>query len=76
MVRKGDIINDELVENPNGEFYMFDTVDELKAFIESYTVNDEDEELECKACSASNTEIEIRQNGGKCINCEMPWDYF
>lgn len=46
MVRKGYIINDELVEYPDGNFYMFDTVDDLKVFLETVGApedeNDED----------------------------------
>ena len=74
MVRKGFIIDDKLVENPNGNFYTFDTVEDLKTFLETVGAPDEDEKKECTACGASNTEIEVFNNNGKCINCETPWN--
>lgn len=44
MVRKGFIINDELVENSNGNFYTFDTVNDLKVFLETNGAPDEEDE--------------------------------
>jgi hypothetical protein len=69
MVRKGFIINDELVENPNGNFYTFDTADDLKDFLDEI-----DEEMECTACGATVTEQELFCNNNRCWNCETPWD--
>lgn len=77
MVRKGFIINDELVENPNGNFYTFDTVDDLKKFLDNPPVDvvEDDEEMECSACGASLTEIELFNNGNRCWVCETPWNF-
>lgn len=36
-VKKGFIVNDEFVENDNGNFYAFDDVESLKAFFETIT---------------------------------------
>ena len=75
MVRKGFIIDDKLVENPNGNFYTFDTADDLKAFLETNGAPDEeDEEMPCKACGATMTEVELFNNGNRCWNCETPWN--
>jgi len=42
-MKKGYIIDDEFVENENGNFYAFDTVDDLKDFLETFD-NDKDSE--------------------------------
>ena len=40
-VKKGYVINDEFVENENGNFYAFETVDALKEFLENLPPADE-----------------------------------
>jgi hypothetical protein len=75
MVRKGFIINDELVEDPNGNFYTFDDRNDLKNFLDNLSADVvEDEEMPCKACGATMTEPELFSNGNRCWNCETPWN--
>jgi hypothetical protein len=77
-MKKGFIINNEFVENPNGNFYTFDSTDDLKNFLDNVPAHvvdsEDDEEMECKACGASMTEIELWNNGNRCWVCETPWN--
>lgn len=74
MVRKGFLIDDKLIENPNGNFYTFDSAADLKAFFERQDALGEDEEMPCATCGATMTEIELFNNNNCCWNCGTRWN--